>query len=620
MRRLPVIVLLVLWSSTELAARTYDNLDQAVGALTELLVLRAQVNGVKLKEESIYITPCDFRERGGGPFSGLSKRLAGLFSEALRRQGVSVVAVRGEGEEMFLRAEWTVETEKLLLEPRVLRAIPIRKDPDRKDPELVAGESGRVPRSSIDRSHFEKDPTSSCDEVIVIDPDKEAAEREAALKLTSAEQKEVKRGLLSLGWDVGPMDGLLDGSTREALRKWQSKRRVKETGYLTKQQAEVLIELGLKARLEECAGQVEAGRLSEARGCYEGLEADAPGDERVREGLARVKKLVARANEALAGAEEALNQGELWKAKGHVEELRRLAGGHPRLGELEARIKEFKERYLPGKRFRDCDECPELVVVPAGTFDMGSPGSEAGRSDSEGPAHRVRIERRFAVGVYEVTRGEYSRFVSATGHSSGDSCGTYEGGEWEERRIRDWRRPGYEQTDAHPVVCLSWEDAKAYVGWLSKETGEEYRLLSESEWEYVARGGAETARYWGESESEQCSYANGADAGTDLPWRTGCDDGYVRTSPVGSFGGNGFGLHDVLGNVWEWVEDCWNDDYRGAPADGGAWKTGNCSRRVVRGLSWHDNPRDLRSAYRGRNVTGFRYSNHGFRIARTLTP
>ena len=226
---------------------------------------------------------------------------------------------------------------------------------------------------------------------------------------------------------------------------------------------------------------------------------------------------------------------------------------------------------------------------------MGSPESEAGRDDDEGPRHRVRIAKRFAVGRYEVTRGEFGRFVRETEHSTGNACWTYEGGEWEERSGLSWRNPGFTQADGHPVVCVSWEDAQAYVRWLSRKTGERYRLLSESEWEYVARGGTRTSRYWGDGESGQCSHANGADRALkrrgDWKWEiVSCDDGHSHTAPMGSFSANAFGLHDVMGNVWEWVEDCWHESYAGAPADGGAWTVGgDCERRVLRGGSWYSN-------------------------------
>ena len=285
-----------------------------------------------------------------------------------------------------------------------------------------------------------------------------------------------------------------------------------------------------------------------------------------------------------------------------------------------------RERYPPGKRFRDCAGCPWMVVVPEGSFLMGSPKSEAGRSDDEGPRHRVAFARPFAVSKHEVTRGEFARFVSERGRSMGDGCWGYEGGEWDWRSGKSWENPGFEQTDEHPVVCVSWEDARAYVEWLSEKTGKEYRLLSESEWEYVARGGRGTSRYWGEGESGQCRHANGGDEAlkgeyADWPWAVAsCNDRHVWTSPVGTFEENGFGLHDVLGNVWEWVGDCYHDSYEGAPADGSAWESGDCERRVLRGGSWFNGPGNLRSANRSGFPAGYRLDDDGFRVARTLTP
>ena len=306
-----------------------------------------------------------------------------------------------------------------------------------------------------------------------------------------------------------------------------------------------------------------------------------------------------------------------------------------------------------GQRFRDCPGCPEMVVVPAGSYEMGSPMSEVGRQENEGPVHRVTIAQPFAVGVYEVTRGEFRRFVEATGYSAGNSCGTFENGKESRRPDRHWRNPGFPQTDQHPVVCVSWKDAQAYVQWLSKETGRAYRLLSEAEWEYVARAGTGTARYWGQGWSDQCRYANGWDKALmrrdasfkryterllkvlesefavfpDLreAWFSpvDCDDGYAWTSPVGVYGANEFGLHDVLGNVWEAVQDCWNDSYVSALyvstlSYGEAWEIGNCSRRVLRGGSWVYGPGFLRSALRG-SYDYPRSNIVGFRVAQTLT-
>lgn len=306
-------------------------------------------------------------------------------------------------------------------------------------------------------------------------------------------------------------------------------------------------------------------------------------------------------------------------AKARLAALRAPAPSAPAIAQPAVGI--YPQARKPGEVFRDCADCPEMVVIPPGEFLMGSPPDEKGRDNDEGPQHRVRIGEAFAVGKYEVTVGEYRRFVRESGHRSGNSCWTYDGGEWKDRSGRDWESPGFRQSDQEPVVCVNWEDAQAYVRWLSGKTGEEYRLLSEAEWEYAARAGT-TARFpWGEDsgQSRICGYANGAGTETSFEWRNkACRDGYERTSPGGVFPANGFGLHDMHGNVWEWVSDCWNESYAGAPRDGSAWLSGECSRRVLRGGSWNLSPRYLRSANRFRIGTGDRLSSGGFRVARTL--
>ena len=280
-----------------------------------------------------------------------------------------------------------------------------------------------------------------------------------------------------------------------------------------------------------------------------------------------------------------------------------------------------------GSRFRDCPECPEMVVVPAGSFLMGSPDTEEGRVGNEGPVHRVTIGSSFAVGVYEVTVSEFGRFVDATGHSAGNVCYALQDDVFAHRNGFSWRNPGFGQDGSHPAVCVNWEDAKAYVAWLSRITGERYRLPSEAEWEYAARAGTRTARWWGEGESGQCAHANGADASLGYSWVIGCSDGHSQTAPVGNFRANAWGLHDVLGNAWEWTEDCWNGNYRSAPSDGSAWEYGDCDVHVLRGGSWNEEPRSLRSSVRLWSDTDtidftirIRDSLTGFRVARTLTP
>ena len=243
-----------------------------------------------------------------------------------------------------------------------------------------------------------------------------------------------------------------------------------------------------------------------------------------------------------------------------------------------------KGSISPGERFRDCAECPEMVVVPAGSFLMGSPESEEERDDNEGPVHRVTIPAPFAVGTYEVTFEEWDACVAAGG------CGGY--------RPKDygWGR------GRRPVINMIWEDAQAYVRWLSRKTGEEYRLLSEAEWEYAARAGTTTRYSFGDEITENdANYGGG-------------------TQPVGSYRANGYGLYDMHGNVWEWVQDCWNGSYAGAPNNGEAWETGDCSRRVSRGGSWNFSSWNLRSANRSWGQTGLRYFSDGFRVARTLAP
>jgi formylglycine-generating enzyme required for sulfatase activity len=284
----------------------------------------------------------------------------------------------------------------------------------------------------------------------------------------------------------------------------------------------------------------------------------------------------------------------------------------------------------PGQTFKDCDVCPEMVVVPAGSFTMGSPADEKDRNGDEGPQHRVTFARPFAVGIYEVTRREFEAFVEATGRGAGDGCYAYDGKEWKMDAARNWRSPGFEQGRDHPVVCVSWGDAKAYAEWLSSKTGKNYRLLTEAEWEYVARGGTPTARYWGDDSNvdQGCAYANVADqVGAE---RYGlskektntfqCRDGYAATAPVGKFRSNEFGLKDALGNVWEWVADCYQGDayktHEDYPVMVGSWQD-SCDR-VLRGGSWYDGPRRLRSAHRIRDEPVSRYYNVGFRVARTL--
>jgi formylglycine-generating enzyme required for sulfatase activity len=239
--------------------------------------------------------------------------------------------------------------------------------------------------------------------------------------------------------------------------------------------------------------------------------------------------------------------------------------------------------------FSDAPFAPELVVVPAGEFLMGSAEEEEGRFDQEGPRHRVSIGQRLAIGRYPVTFAEYDRFCEAKQREKPGDQG--------------WGR------ERRPVINVSWRDAQAYIMWLSQETGRAHRLPSEAEWEYACRARTTTRYSFGDAiTTREANYA---------------DSGLGRTSEVGAYPANPWGLHDMHGNVCEWVEDDWHESYRGAPTDGSAWKEAkeptDSRLCVLRGGSWGSHPRHCRSAYRVRFVTGGRVNDVGFRVARTLS-
>lgn len=277
--------------------------------------------------------------------------------------------------------------------------------------------------------------------------------------------------------------------------------------------------------------------------------------------------------------------------------------------------------------FSDCDGCPEMVIVPAGAFVMGSEGSVDDRP--MGPAHEVNVARSFAVGKYEITNRQYEEFLKATGYEMSPGCRSNIGGEWLEVPEAHWTdlQLGQEYEPEHPVACVSWLDARAYVAWLSEKSGQRYRLPTEAEWEYAARGRASGGYPWGEDPDQGCAYGNvydlSADAVHDLGWRLfNCDDGYPTLAPVGQFLPNGFGLHDVTGNVWEWVEDCYEVFYPDdTPTDGSAYDTpsGQCELRAVRGGSWLTRPSWQLLTFRGRDPVEVRYTFFGFRVARSLS-
>ncbi|MCR9255836.1 MAG: SUMF1/EgtB/PvdO family nonheme iron enzyme [Alphaproteobacteria bacterium] len=261
---------------------------------------------------------------------------------------------------------------------------------------------------------------------------------------------------------------------------------------------------------------------------------------------------------------------------------------------------------------RDCPHCPVLAPIPAGSFMMGSPPSERGRNADEGPRTRIRVPAPRDIGAHEVTVAEFSAFVEATGRAPGKGCYKPAPGGLVLDPALSWRDPGFAQSPHHPVVCVSWEDAVAYADWLSAETGETYRLPSEAEWEYAARGGAESAYPWGDDAGRVCDHANGrgAEAGAGR-----CDDGFATTAPVGQFRANGYGLYDMAGNVWEWTLDCFTGGLENASLDGtGASGAAQCQARSVRGGAWINTAKSLRSANRHKMPQTRRLQTVGFRV------
>ena len=423
------------------------------------------------------------------------------------------------------------------------------------DPGPVDGVFGRGTRAAIGQWQAARgeEPTGYLDaeaaRLLLARPPQMPESVEAALALTREDRRLIQSALSAEGFDPGPADGVFGRRTRAAIGQWQTARGAEPTGYLDAEAAKSLLGLGTKPE-REAAAKAE-------------LEAQDPD----------------RQTEAESDRERQRQQREA-EARARAEADRQRREGQP------------------GTRIRDCEACPELVVVPAGSFMMGSPASEWGRFNNEGPQRRVRIAEPVAVGVYEVTFREWDTCVSEGG------CNGY--------RPDDlgWGRSG------RPVINVSWDDAQAYVEWLSQRTGKHYRLLSASEWEYVARAGTTGPFHTGSTiSSDQANYDS------SYTYASGQKGRYRgQTVQVGTFAPNAFGLHEVHGNVWEWTQDCWNDRYTGAPTDSRAWETGECERRVLRGGSWGDVPWLLRSADRGQNDSSIRDLKIGFRIARTLTP
>jgi formylglycine-generating enzyme required for sulfatase activity len=272
----------------------------------------------------------------------------------------------------------------------------------------------------------------------------------------------------------------------------------------------------------------------------------------------------------------------------------------------------------------DCAQCPQMTIVPAGVFTIGSPDDEPGRGKDEGPQRRVSVAHAFALSRFEITRGEYETFVRATTRPIAGGCVTdrVKKGDWVPDPNTNLRDPGFTQEDNHPVICVSWDDAQAYVAWLNTPVDRGYRLPTEAEWEFAARAGTTGTYPWGSDAKDGCADANVADAtmGRKYPEYAvaACRDGALNTSAVGSYRPNAFGLYDLIGNVEEWVEDCATSNYDALPADGSAYREAVCAKRLVRSGSWGSLPKDNRVANRIRYPAAQVDDSIGIRVAQTL--
>jgi formylglycine-generating enzyme required for sulfatase activity len=286
---------------------------------------------------------------------------------------------------------------------------------------------------------------------------------------------------------------------------------------------------------------------------------------------------------------------------------------------------------------RDCEQCPEMVVIPAGTAILGASAEDRFSNPDELPERRFEIRAPFAVSRYEITRDQYAAFVRATSRAVGGDCLTdrVKRGDWQIDANTTFRDPGFAQEGNHPVACVNWDEAQAYVAWLNTQTRGGYRLLTEVEWEYVARGGAQQnfVYPWGNDQTRGCPFANVFDrsvltakysamdtSGYKVFDPMDCEDGVLNTAPVGSLQPNAFGVYDIIGNVAEWIEDCYNPA-RDQLAESGAppSSTAPCARRLMKGGSWGSLAHNVRIAERIPYPATHRDDSIGIRVAKTLS-
>ncbi len=389
----------------------------------------------------------------------------------------------------------------------------------------------------------------------------------------------------------------------EAAQEANEEAEQQEKKSLREKQIESLLQTAANKRSTKNLTIPRSGEERAALHDYQAVLALDPDNAKARAGVRQIAQYFA------GKAKEAIKDKQWDRAEEELNKAADIDARLPALTDLRERFATSQrsetdrqaspdKAFKAGKVIRDTlksgGEGPSMMVVPAGEFLMGSPPSEPERMKYEGPQHRVRIEKPFAIGKYEVTFEEYDAFAQATQRNTPNDSG--------------WGR------GQRPVINVSWEEATAYANWLSEKTGKPYRLPSEAEWEYAARAGTTTPFHTGEQITTEQANFDG-----NYTYNGSAKGEYRgKTVAVGSFPANAFGLHDMHGNVWEWLQDCWHDNYEGAPDDGAAWESGDCVGRVLRGGSWSYTPWGLRSADRYGYGPTYRDNGRGFRLARTL--
>lgn len=396
---------------------------------------------------------------------------------------------------------------------------------------------------------------------------------------------------------------------------------------------DAMVESAIELAEEDFDFEAAQALLDEAAEVHDDEEAIAA----ARESIDEIRE--ARIAELDQATLTAIDEARYDDAEEVITQLVALGHDRSRIDRLRGSLEDARlyGSFEPGQEFTDTPEGierpgPEMVVMPAGSFQMGSPENEEDRMSNEGPQHRVTFDRGFAMAKTEITVGEFSIFVSETGYrTDAERAGAsriyqLNSGRMTRESGVNWRHDysGREADDDLPVIHVSWNDANAYARWLAEETGRNYRLPTEAEFEYALRAGTQTPYWWGTGspdEDVENVTGDGDASPTDARWNVAFrrySDGYWGPGPVGSLETNPLGLHDMGGNVMEWVEDCWHDSYVRAPGDGSAWVNPGCERRVIRGGSWSSTPAMSRSAFRIASNASSTDMRVGFRVARDL--